>query len=135
MKMVIGFVSAIILSFILPGAADAHDDGHKGCGDDVKKYCSDVKPGGGRIMECLKAHEDKLSSWCMEEMHEKKAMMKEAKEAHKTCKEDLEKFCADVKPGQGRKMECLKSHREELSPHCKDEMKEMHDKKHKDKDK
>ena len=36
----------------------------KACGDDVKKYCSDVQPGGGRIIQCIKANETSLSDTC-----------------------------------------------------------------------
>lgn len=35
------------------------------------------------------------------------------------CKADTEKFCAGVKPGDGRLAKCLKEHEAELSPECK----------------
>jgi hypothetical protein len=35
------------------------------------------------------------------------------------CGADLRRFCANVSPGQGRKLECLQSHRRKLSPPCK----------------
>ena len=35
------------------------------------------------------------------------------------CKEDIKKFCADVKPGEGRIAKCLKEHKAELSTECK----------------
>jgi hypothetical protein len=35
------------------------------------------------------------------------------------CRADLEKFCKEVKPGEGRKMECLRSHEAGLSAECK----------------
>jgi hypothetical protein len=38
------------------------------CKDDAKKLCKDAKPGGGRIMQCLKQHESDLSPECKEEM-------------------------------------------------------------------
>ncbi len=31
------------------------------CGEDIKKYCSTVTPGEGRIVHCMQAHEDKIS--------------------------------------------------------------------------
>jgi hypothetical protein len=34
------------------------------CGDDVKKLCNGVMPGGGRILECLAKQKDKLSDAC-----------------------------------------------------------------------
>ena len=34
------------------------------CHDDVQKLCSDVQPGGGRIINCLKEHKDQVSDGC-----------------------------------------------------------------------
>jgi Cysteine rich repeat len=34
------------------------------CGDDLKKYCSTVTPGEGRLLFCMMAHEDKISAKC-----------------------------------------------------------------------
>ncbi len=34
------------------------------CKDDVRKLCPDVKPGGGRIKDCMAAHKDQLSPAC-----------------------------------------------------------------------
>jgi hypothetical protein len=40
----------------------------KACHDDAKKLCSDIKPGGGKIAQCLKEHEGELSQACKEMM-------------------------------------------------------------------
>ncbi len=45
------------------------------CQDDVMNFCKDVKPGGGRIIGCLKQHESELSADCKAQM-EKKARKK-----------------------------------------------------------
>jgi hypothetical protein len=47
-----------------------------------------------------------------------------AEQAHKgACKADVQKLCADVQPGEGRIIECLKTHQAELSPQCSTNMK------------
>ncbi|HEY6094869.1 MAG TPA: cysteine rich repeat-containing protein [Gallionellaceae bacterium] len=38
------------------------------CRADAEKNCKDVKPGRGRIVRCLKQHEDVLSAECREQM-------------------------------------------------------------------
>lgn len=41
-------------------------------------------------------------------------------QAHEgACKADIEKFCANVKPGKGAIMLCLHENKEKLSPECK----------------
>lgn len=42
-----------------------------------------------------------------------------AKAGENPCKADIEKFCKDVQPGEGRIVKCLKEHEAELSVECK----------------
>jgi hypothetical protein len=42
------------------------------------------------------------------------------------CKQDMQTLCSDVKPGEGRVKECMKSHREQLSTGCKAAIKANH---------
>jgi hypothetical protein len=51
-------------------------------------------------------------------------LMAQSEEIHRTgpCKADSEKFCKDVKPGQGRIARCMKAHENELSPACRDKI-------------
>lgn len=43
------------------------------CHDDVERLCKDVKPGGGRIRECLRAHSRELSAGCQAAIREARA--------------------------------------------------------------
>lgn len=36
----------------------------KFCDDDIKKICPDIRPGGGRIVQCLHGHQASLSAGC-----------------------------------------------------------------------
>jgi phage host-nuclease inhibitor protein Gam len=38
------------------------------------------------------------------------------------CKADIEKFCKDIKPGEGRLQACIKSNEDRLTQQCKDHM-------------
>src|SRR5450631_1702029 len=40
------------------------------CASDIKKYCKDVTPGEGRMIYCMQAHEDKISTKCAFELGE-----------------------------------------------------------------
>jgi hypothetical protein len=42
------------------------------CEGDAKKLCKDEKPGGGRILRCLKQHEGELSAECKAAMQKPK---------------------------------------------------------------
>lgn len=44
------------------------------------------------------------------------------------CRQDTQKLCAGVKPGEGRIAKCLVSHSAELSPACRDELESQREK-------
>lgn len=35
------------------------------CRTDIRAYCSDVQPGGGRFLQCFRRNADKLTPACM----------------------------------------------------------------------
>jgi hypothetical protein len=84
----------------------------KPCADDVARLCPGVKPGGGRIAQCLQGKADQISPAC-------KARIEQAKEVHEACMADAEKFCSDVPPGAGRVAVCVQQHEAELSQTCR----------------
>ncbi|OFY98350.1 MAG: hypothetical protein A2070_01630 [Bdellovibrionales bacterium GWC1_52_8] len=92
------------------------------CSPDIEKFCKDVEPGEGRLLRCLKEHENELSSDCKEKGQVLKKKMQGAKDA---CKADVQKFCKGVKPGKRRLMRCMKAHESELSAECKTKVREL----------
>jgi hypothetical protein len=106
------FLVAALSLLALPLSARAQD----ACKADAERLCKDIPPGGGRIIGCLKSHEADLSPACKERMAAGKGRMEGVKEA---CKPDVEKFCKEIKPGDGRIAACLKSHDGELAPACR----------------
>ena len=57
-------LAATAAVFIVVGGAQAQTTA-KSCMADYKKLCPDVKPGIGRIAECLVAHKDELKTECV----------------------------------------------------------------------
>ena len=113
MRTIVKVIAAtMLIGFTSVGLAE----GGKGCKGDVEKFCKDVKPGGGRIIKCLKEHESELSETCKKKEGEMKEHMKEA---HEACKGDIEKLCKGIHPGEGRIVKCLKEHEAEVSAACK----------------
>ncbi|HEY1752129.1 MAG TPA: cysteine rich repeat-containing protein [Caulobacteraceae bacterium] len=68
MKHSILAAGALALGVLVAQAAAAQPQGmaavRQACAADLKKYCADVQPGGGRIGECMRAHVASLSGAC-----------------------------------------------------------------------
>lgn len=84
------------------------------CRNDAEKLCREASEKGG-VAKCLKDNESKVAPECKSAMNEARERM----EKNHPCAQDAQKFCKDVQPGEGRIMNCLKSHQGELSSACK----------------
>jgi hypothetical protein len=45
----------------------------KACEEDIKRLCADIRPGGGRLLQCLRGKPDNLSPACREVMASRSA--------------------------------------------------------------
>src|SRR6516165_11788659 len=92
------------------------------CGDDVTKYCSTVTPGEGRLLFCMMAHEDKISTKCDYALYSAARNLDRAidfiEEAADACWADIEKLCADVPEGGGRIAQCMVTKKSAVSADC-----------------
>lgn len=121
MKFVFSLVFALSLPFASlagPGSLEGHDGP---CKQDRETLCKDMK--GKDMMKCMHDNKDKVSPACKEHIEKMKEHMKDAREA---CHADVEKLCADVKPGKGAIMKCLHSKKDQLSSDCRAEMEKAH---------
>ncbi len=107
------------------GAANAQgpvQDALKGCSNEIKTYCSAVTPGGGRLVSCAKAHEDKLSSDCVYAINRAgywvRFLASTLQYVATQCVADAVKFCPDVKLGEERVLNCLATNRVKLNKYC-----------------
>ena len=101
------------------------------CGEDIKKYCSTVTPGEGRTLYCMQAHEDKISDGCAsvldEVVFQAEATADHLREAVNACRGDIDKFCANTSPGQGRIAACLAANRTSVSKSCVEAVQKLQD--------
>ena len=99
------------------------------CAKDIKKYCRNVTPGEGRILYCMQAYEDKISTKCDFELEEAATSVLTAAEALKdgvvACKAEIAGVCGKVQPGQGRIAACLLANKSTASTGCAEAIKKI----------
>ena len=101
----------------------------KGCEKELTAYCSEVTPGGGRVLACLYAHNDKLSGKCEYALYDAAAQLERFVAAlsylANECDADLEKFCSAVEAGEGRLLKCLDENSAKISGRCTEALKDV----------
>ncbi len=94
-----------------------------GCGDDLTKYCSTVTKGDGRLLLCMMAHEDKISTKCdytlYSAAHNLERALDFVEQTADACWPDIEKHCANLPEGGGRIAQCLLDKKSSVSMDCK----------------
>jgi len=94
------------------------------CEKDIKKYCNKVTPGEGRMVYCMQAFEDKISTKCAFALEEAAASILTAADALKdgviACKAEINGVCGKIKPGEGRIATCLLENKSTASAGCAD---------------
>jgi len=122
----------VVGALFMAGRAQAEDSisdkVKKACNKELSTFCKGVVPGEGRILACLYAFEDKVSDACEYAVYDAAAQLEQAATALKfaasQCRADLEKFCGNVQPGQGRALACLNKNEKDVSQTCKDALKQ-----------
>ena len=99
------------------------------CAKDIKKYCTTVTPGEGRMVYCMQAHEDKVSPKCAYELEESassiQALTDSLKDAVLACKAEIAGVCGKTVPGQGRIAACLMANRSAVSKGCEESIQKV----------
>jgi len=125
-------VATIVVCISSIGTAEAQspiDEAINGCATELKTHCSTVKPGGGRLVACMKAHEDKASSKCKFAANRAafrlKSIALQLNYIIFQCKDDAVKNCAGVKMGEGRALKCLAKNQSKLGANCVTALKDI----------
>jgi hypothetical protein len=134
MKKIMVMSMILCLVMLLGGLALAEEKGPvetvlDGCKKDIETYCKGVKPGEGRILACLYAYQDKLSNRCEYALYDAAAQLERAITAltylANECRSDLKTYCSDVKPGEGRLINCIDKNMGKVSNRCKQAIKDV----------
>lgn len=117
-------VTSLALNAATALAADSIvDTVGEGCKTELDTWCKDVTPGEGRVLSCLAAREDKLSSRCEYALYQASAQLEifvsGIKHVATECEAELKQHCARIELGEGRLGQCLKANEATASPACK----------------
>jgi hypothetical protein len=92
------------------------------CEEDFKSYCANVTTGEARIVFCMLANEDKISSKCVDAVigvaDRIEMKMSKLVRTAQACETDINKSCNAVRAGDGRLMQCIRDHQDKLSSAC-----------------
>lgn len=128
--MVLGlFLLAFSAGGILATEKGPVDTVLDGCNKEIEMYCKNVTPGEGRLLACLYAYGDKLSPRCEYSLYDASVQLQRAVTAltyvANECRDDLEKYCSTVKPGEGRILNCLEKNKGKISKRCNQAIKDV----------
>ena len=123
---------SLVLLLTISSQAQAEsllDSVAKGCEQELTTYCKDVTPGQSRILACLYAHGDKITTKCEFALYDAAIQLERAVAAlsymvHE-CAEDVDTHCMGVEAGEGRLLECLEQNESEVSSRCVEALKEV----------
>ena len=90
------------------------------CAAEVARSCDRAK-GETALLECLRRVRE-LSPACQAELDD---LAQLAKELGPDCEADARRLCAEVQPGQGRMMRCLRDNESFLSQSCQGAMNQL----------
>ena len=109
----------LVLATVLPWQRPAHAQ-MMACAADREKFCPDVALGGGRVAECLLAHQKELSGGCRQALGVNASKAAPPDDGTKAeCRSDAIKFCRDAIGDKARMKTCMQQHAAQLSDGCK----------------
>ena len=87
------------------------------CTEEIRTFCADVQPGGGRILQCLKDNASKLSPACTGRVSDLQETVSGPLGA---CRDDWVAQCYHPRASTGRQemLQCLQANQAMLSAGC-----------------
>lgn len=93
------------------------------CADDLAKFCSSVTKGNGRVIHCMLAFEDQISTKCDYAVFAAQRNLQHAldrvAEVADACGAEIEKYCGTVPEGGGGIAQCLVKNKASIKKGCR----------------
>jgi Cysteine rich repeat len=108
---------AVALGFLGAGLSGAVRAQEIPCTEEIRTFCAGVQPGGGRIMQCLKTNEAKLTPACTGRMND---LQETVSGPLGVCRDDWVAYCYHPRVSTGRQemTQCLHANQEKVSAGC-----------------
>jgi PRC-barrel domain len=95
--------------------ANAIETVHGACADDIDDYCARVTPGAGRLVLCMRAHEDQFSRRCQAALDRvSNTLERSAERITEMCWSEVRALCGET----GGVGQCVAQKKASLSPAC-----------------
>ncbi len=102
---------------------DAAEKIETACGEDAKSYCDNVTRTQGKLLLCMMAHEDKISTKCDFALYSASRnldqKLNQVAEVADACWSDIETHCANPPEGPRQVRQCLTDKAASLSFECR----------------
>jgi hypothetical protein len=112
-SMVMIMITAVLMLLSSGSAASAQET--TPCAKDFAKYCSNVTPGGGRLVRCYEENKNSMSPACRSWAEGVKANAESLKQA---CSKEIDASCNSEKGDPLAMIGCLQGNYISLSPDC-----------------
>lgn len=88
------------------------------CEAEIEQICPDSVDNAER-MKCFEQNKGQLATPCQQQIHERFVKWKEDQgRMLAACREDVKRWCAFVKAGEGGILQCLQDHAQQVSDRC-----------------
>lgn len=87
------------------------------CEAEVQQYCPDSVSGEDR-RRCVMQRIKRLDPSCQQIVRQRLVRWREAEGYRLACVEDVKRVCQAIEPGDGRMLQCLQQHEQDLSEGC-----------------
>lgn len=109
--------ATIVGGLSVPADSRARQIAEVKCEAEVQQYCPDALTGEDR-RRCVAQGLKRLAPPCQQIVRQRLVRWKEAEGYKLACIEDVKRVCLTVQPGDGRMLQCLQEHEQELSEGC-----------------